>query len=215
MTHEKLSDTGSTARGNPAGRPTRGCVQCGDRGRFRLGSAIPRGTSDAAVASARAAFDSDSLCLPGSSISEKDVLARAITSEHGKVVWYASARSPGDKMSSSRMRHPHFLKRPLFGKCLPHRRWSFDPSIRRPRGGNHPLQLPAMGPDVDGSGRHCVGNSFFLKPSEKVPSAPLLLAEWFHEAGLPDGLINAVQAPRPPSAQSLHPLAAACRVSWI
>ena len=34
------------------------------------------------------------------------------------------------------------------------------------------------------------GNSFILKPSEKDPSCPLLLAELFTEAGLPDGVFN-------------------------
>jgi malonate-semialdehyde dehydrogenase (acetylating)/methylmalonate-semialdehyde dehydrogenase len=31
-----------------------------------------------------------------------------------------------------------------------------------------------------------------LKPSEKDPSAPLLLAQWMKEAGLPDGVLNVV-----------------------
>jgi malonate-semialdehyde dehydrogenase (acetylating)/methylmalonate-semialdehyde dehydrogenase len=37
------------------------------------------------------------------------------------------------------------------------------------------------------------GNTFILKPSEKVPSASLLLAELAREAGLPDGVFNVVQ----------------------
>jgi len=36
------------------------------------------------------------------------------------------------------------------------------------------------------------GNSFILKPSEKDPSCPLLLAKLFKEAGLPDGVFNVV-----------------------
>jgi malonate-semialdehyde dehydrogenase (acetylating)/methylmalonate-semialdehyde dehydrogenase len=36
------------------------------------------------------------------------------------------------------------------------------------------------------------GNSFVLKPSEKDPSASLLLAELWAEAGLPDGVFNVV-----------------------
>src|SRR2546429_3472644 len=37
------------------------------------------------------------------------------------------------------------------------------------------------------------GNTFVLKPSEKDPSASLLLASLWAEAGLPDGVFNVVQ----------------------
>jgi malonate-semialdehyde dehydrogenase (acetylating)/methylmalonate-semialdehyde dehydrogenase len=36
------------------------------------------------------------------------------------------------------------------------------------------------------------GNTFVLKPSEKVPSASVRMAELFKEAGLPDGVLNVV-----------------------
>jgi malonate-semialdehyde dehydrogenase (acetylating)/methylmalonate-semialdehyde dehydrogenase len=36
------------------------------------------------------------------------------------------------------------------------------------------------------------GNTFILKPSEKVPSASVRMAELFKEAGLPDGVLNVV-----------------------
>jgi len=36
------------------------------------------------------------------------------------------------------------------------------------------------------------GNAFILKPSEKVPSASLRMAELFREAGLPDGVFNVI-----------------------
>jgi malonate-semialdehyde dehydrogenase (acetylating)/methylmalonate-semialdehyde dehydrogenase len=36
------------------------------------------------------------------------------------------------------------------------------------------------------------GNTFILKPSEKVPSASLRMAELFHEAGLPPGVFNVI-----------------------
>src|SRR5690606_27662247 len=36
------------------------------------------------------------------------------------------------------------------------------------------------------------GNCFVLKPSERDPSAPLLLAELLTEAGLPEGVFNVV-----------------------
>ena len=36
------------------------------------------------------------------------------------------------------------------------------------------------------------GNSFILKPSEKDPSCPVMLAELFSEAGLPNGVFNVI-----------------------
>ncbi|HCS42923.1 MAG TPA: methylmalonate-semialdehyde dehydrogenase (CoA acylating), partial [Pseudomonas sp.] len=37
------------------------------------------------------------------------------------------------------------------------------------------------------------GNCFILKPSERDPSASLLMARLLREAGLPDGVFNVVQ----------------------
>ena len=37
------------------------------------------------------------------------------------------------------------------------------------------------------------GNTFILKPSERDPSASLLIAEWLAEAGLPAGVFNVIQ----------------------
>ena len=36
------------------------------------------------------------------------------------------------------------------------------------------------------------GNAFILKPSERDPSVPLMLAELLEEAGLPDGILQVV-----------------------
>jgi malonate-semialdehyde dehydrogenase (acetylating)/methylmalonate-semialdehyde dehydrogenase len=68
-------------------------------------------------------------------------------------------------------------------------------SIRQPLGvvaGITPFNFPAMVPLWMFPLAIACGNSFVLKPSEKDPSASLLLAELFAEAGLPDGVFNVV-----------------------
>jgi len=40
------------------------------------------------------------------------------------------------------------------------------------------------------------GNTFVLKPSERDPSAPLIIAEPLAEAGLPNGVFNVVTVTR-------------------
>ena len=55
-----------------------------------------------------------------------------------------------------------------------------------------PFNFPAMVPMWMFPMAIACGNTFVLKPSEKDPSAPLLVARLFSEAGLPDGVYNIV-----------------------
>ena len=55
-----------------------------------------------------------------------------------------------------------------------------------------PFNFPAMVPMWMFPLAIACGNTFVLKPSEKVPSAAVRLAELFREAGLPDGVLNVV-----------------------
>jgi malonate-semialdehyde dehydrogenase (acetylating)/methylmalonate-semialdehyde dehydrogenase len=48
------------------------------------------------------------------------------------------------------------------------------------------------------------GNTFVLKPSEKDPTAPLLIARLFKEAGLPDGVFNVVNGDKEAVDTLLH-----------
>lgn len=69
-------------------------------------------------------------------------------------------------------------------------------SIRQPLGvvaGITPFNFPAMVPLWMLSNAIACGNAFILKPSEKVPSASILLAELAQQAGVPDGVLNLVQ----------------------
>ena len=55
-----------------------------------------------------------------------------------------------------------------------------------------PFNFPAMVPMWMFPVAIATGNAFILKPSEKDPSASLLLARLWAEAGLPDGVFNVV-----------------------
>ncbi len=77
-----------------------------------------------------------------------------------------------------------------------------------------PFNFPAMVPLWMFPLAIACGNTFILKPSEKVPSAAIRLAELFSEAGLPDGVLNVVQGDGDTAAALLnHPDVAA--VSFV
>ena len=68
-------------------------------------------------------------------------------------------------------------------------------TIRQPVGvcaGVTPFNFPVMVPLWMFPMAIACGNTFILKPSEKVPSASLRMAELFQQAGLPDGVLNVV-----------------------
>lgn len=68
--------------------------------------------------------------------------------------------------------------------------------IRQPLGvvaGITPFNFPVMVPVWMMANAIACGNTFILKPSEKVPSASLILADLVREAGVPDGVLNVVQ----------------------
>ena len=58
--------------------------------------------------------------------------------------------------------------------------------------GISPFNFPAMVPMWMFPIAIACGNSFILKPSEKVPLTAIKLAELFQEAGLPDGVLNII-----------------------
>jgi malonate-semialdehyde dehydrogenase (acetylating)/methylmalonate-semialdehyde dehydrogenase len=68
-------------------------------------------------------------------------------------------------------------------------------SFREPLGvcvGITPFNFPAMVPMWMFPVAIACGNAFILKPSERTPSASVLLAQLWSEAGLPDGVFNVV-----------------------
>ncbi len=68
-------------------------------------------------------------------------------------------------------------------------------SFREPLGvvaGITPFNFPAMVPMWMFPVAIACGNTFVLKPSERDPSASMLIAQMWQEAGLPDGVFNVV-----------------------
>ena len=69
-------------------------------------------------------------------------------------------------------------------------------SLRQPLGvvaGVTPFNFPVMVPLWMVPMALACGNAFVLKPSERDPSASILLAELLHRAGLPPGVLNVLQ----------------------
>jgi len=120
-------------------------------------------------------------------------LAALITSEHGKVAADAAGEvTRGLEVVEFACGIPHLLK----GGFSENVSTGIDSySIRQPLGvvaGITPFNFPAMVPMWMFPVAIACGNAFILKPSEKDPSASILLAQLWAEAGLPDGVFNVV-----------------------
>ncbi|WP_372069348.1 CoA-acylating methylmalonate-semialdehyde dehydrogenase (plasmid) [Tistrella mobilis] len=123
-----------------------------------------------------------------------DELAAVITAEHGKVLSDAKGEiQRGMEVVEFATAAPQLLKSEMTEnvgtKVDSH-------ALRQPLGvvaGITPFNFPAMVPMWMFPVALACGNTFILKPSERDPSAALLLAEWLTEAGLPAGVFNVVQ----------------------
>ena len=121
-------------------------------------------------------------------------IAALISAEHGKVESDAAGEvARGLEVVEFACGIPHLLK----GGFSENVSTGVDAySIRQPLGvvaGISPFNFPAMVPMWMFPIAIACGNTFVLKPSEKDPSASLLLARLWAEAGLPDGVFNVVQ----------------------
>lgn len=122
-----------------------------------------------------------------------DELALAITREHGKVIDDAKGEIiRGIEVVEFACGIPHLLR----GDYTEQVGGEVDAySLNQPLGvvaGITPFNFPAMVPMWMWPMAIACGNCFILKPSEKDPSASLLIAQWLTEAGLPDGVFNVV-----------------------
>ncbi|WP_206502473.1 CoA-acylating methylmalonate-semialdehyde dehydrogenase [Streptomyces chrestomyceticus] len=125
--------------------------------------------------------------------AHREELAALITAEHGKVHSDALGEvARGLEIVELACGIPQQLK----GELSTQVSTRVDvAAIRQSLGvvaGITPFNFPAMVPMWMFPLAIACGNTFVLKPSEKVPSAALKLAELAAEAGLPDGVLNVV-----------------------
>ncbi len=162
----------------------------------------------AAVASAAAAFEewSQASLSKRSKVlfafrelvnAHADELAAMITDEHGKVL--ADARGEvqrGLEVVEFACGIPHLMK----GQYSDQVSTDVDMfSFREPLGvvaGITPFNFPVMVPMWMHPVAIACGNAFVLKPSERDPSASLLVADLWQRAGLPDGVFTVVNGDR-------------------
>ena len=125
--------------------------------------------------------------------SRLDEIAAIITAEHGKVLSDAKGEATrGLENIEFATAIPQLLK----GEFTEQVGTNIDSwSIRQALGvvaGITPFNFPAMVPMWMAPLAIACGNCFILKPSERDPSASLLIAEMLKEAGLPDGVFSVV-----------------------
>ncbi len=124
---------------------------------------------------------------------DMDKLAEALSREHGKTL--PDARGDvqrGLEVVEFCIGAPHHLKGEYTDSAGP----GIDMySMRQPLGvtaGITPFNFPAMIPMWMFAPAIACGNAFILKPSERDPSVPLMLAALMEEAGLPKGVLQVV-----------------------
>jgi malonate-semialdehyde dehydrogenase (acetylating) / methylmalonate-semialdehyde dehydrogenase len=140
-----------------------------------------------------------------------DELARLVTREHGKTLPEARASvQRGVEMVEFACGIPSLL----MGQTLPNIASNVDcETVRHPVGvcvGITPFNFPAMVPLWMFPVALVCGNTFILKPSEKVPLSAVRLGELLAECDLPPGVFNIVHGDKEcVDALLTHPLVAA------
>src|SRR5579864_9203471 len=122
-----------------------------------------------------------------------DKLADVLAREHGKTVPDAKGDiQRGLEVVEFAIGIPHLMKGEYTEGAGP----GIDIySIRQPLGvvaGITPFNFPAMIPMWKFAPAIACGNAFILKPSERDPGVPMMLAQLMIEAGLPPGILNVV-----------------------
>ena len=133
------------------------------------------------------------MALVGLINRDMDKMAEVLSREHGKTIPDAKGDiQRGLEVIEYCIGAPQMLKGEFTDSAGP----GIDMySMRQPLGvvaGITPFNFPAMIPLWKMGPALAAGNAMILKPSERDPSVPLMLAELCKEAGLPDGVLQVV-----------------------
>ncbi|APQ13093.1 methylmalonate-semialdehyde dehydrogenase (acylating) [Pseudomonas oryzihabitans] len=186
---ERFSDVFNPAEGVVKARVAQATVQTVDQAVAAAKAAFPEWSEQSALRRARILFRFKELLD-----QHHKELAATITSEHGKVLSDAMGEvTRGIEVVEFACGAPHLAKTSYtdnIGGGIDN--WS----LRQPLGvcaGITPFNFPVMVPLWMIPMALATGNTFILKPSERDPSASLMLADLLKQAGLPDGVFNVVQ----------------------
>jgi len=184
-----------------------------------LAAKVPLGDAalvDRAVAAAQAAFPAWAATPPllrarimfkFKALVESRIedLAKIVTAEHGKVIEDAKGSiQRGLEVAEFACGIPQLLKGEFTEQVA---RGVDSYSVRQPLGvvaGITPFNFPVMVPMWMFPVAIATGNCFILKPSEKDPSASLMIADLLAEAGLPKGVFNVVNGAKESVDAILH-----------
>jgi malonate-semialdehyde dehydrogenase (acetylating)/methylmalonate-semialdehyde dehydrogenase len=124
---------------------------------------------------------------------DMDALSEALSREHGKTLPDAAGDiQRGLEVVEFCIGAPHLLKGEFTDAAGP----GIDMySMRQALGvcaGITPFNFPAMIPMWMFAPAIAAGNAFILKPSERAPTVPMMLAQLMEEAGLPPGILQVV-----------------------
>ncbi|RAU33926.1 CoA-acylating methylmalonate-semialdehyde dehydrogenase [Pseudomonas sp. RIT411] len=186
---ERFSDVFNPAEGVVQARVAQATVQTVDQAVAAAKAAFPEWSEQSALRRARILFRFKELLD-----QHHKELAALITREHGKVLSDAMGEvTRGIEVVEFACAAPHLAKTSYsdnIGGGIDN--WN----LRQPLGvcaGITPFNFPVMVPLWMIPMALATGNTFILKPSERDPSASLLLAELLKQAGLPNGVFNVVQ----------------------
>jgi malonate-semialdehyde dehydrogenase (acetylating) / methylmalonate-semialdehyde dehydrogenase len=194
-------ESGASGRTGPVFDPARG-VQTAE---VALASAAEVDDAVKVAVEAASAWGTSSLSRRATALfrlrelldAHRDALAAIVTREHGKVLSDALGEvARGLENVEFACGIPHLLK----GSHSAEASTGIDVlTVPEPVGvvaGITPFNFPVMVPLWMMANAIACGNAFVLKPSEKDPSASLMLAELVQEAGFPDGVVTVIQGDR-------------------